>query len=150
MSFLPENLNDIAEPKPAPVGTYELQITAAEERVTGENSKHPGAPMIRVTLGFTDTELNAPNIGHFITLPYEGDDNTAFKLLMLKRFLSHFKTPYTSNLEELCLSLVGQSALTEVGLGTPNETGDVFNNIRIPKWRDEVTGGSGKPPARRR
>lgn len=142
MPFIPVNLDDAVEQKPAPKGKYELQVTGAAVTETGENSKHPGAPMFKVTLGFTDQAINAPVITHFITLPFEGDENTNFKLLMLKRFLVAFQIPYSNegfDLDELAREMIGTTASLDVGLSEPNENGDIFNRIQIPRIRDEAT-----------
>lgn len=149
MAFLAINLDETVEQKAAPKGSYELQITSAQNTETGENSKHPGAPMIKVTLGFTDLEVNAPVVTHYITLPYEGDENGSFKLLMLKRFMAVFAIPYNQegiDTESLAFDMIGRTATLEVDLTEPNENGDVFNRIRVPRLRDEVVGGRGKPP----
>ena len=153
MTFIPVNLDETQEQRAAPKGIYELQIVGAQETKTGENSKHPGAPMIKVTLGFTDLEVNAPNITHFITLPYEGDENASFKLLMLKRFMAAFGIPYSQHgidTEALVEDMLGLTAVLEVDLTEPNENGDVFNRIRIPRLREESSAGQGRPPDRRR
>lgn len=156
MTYIAANFDDVQEQGPAPIGQYELQITGCTLTETGENSKHPGAPMYKCTLGFTDLELNAPVITHYITLPYEGDENASFKLLMLKRFLHHFNVPEKSykdgfDAETLAMELVGQAAVTDVGLTEPRpDTGATFNNIRIPRIPSENAAGKGKPPARRR
>lgn len=151
--YIAMNIDDAQEQKPAPKGSYELQVTSAQVTETGPNSKHPGAPMIKVTLGFTDLEVNAPVITHFITLPYEGDENGSFKLLMLKRFLVAFAIPYGSegiDVEAIAFEAVGKIATLEVGLTEPNENGDVFNRVTIPRIRDEMVGGRGKVPGKKR
>lgn len=151
--YIAMNIDDAQEQKAAPKGSYELQITGAQVTETGPNSKHPGAPMIKVTLGFTDLEVNAPAITHFLTLPYEGDENGAFKLLMLKRFLVAFGIPYGSegiDVEAIAFEAVGKTATIEVTLTEPNENGDVFNRITVPRLRDEVASGRGKAPAKKR
>jgi hypothetical protein len=143
MPFINANLDDVQEQKAAPNGSYELQITGAQNTVTGEKSKNPGAPMIKVTLGFTDPEVNAPVITHYITLPYEGDDNTAFKLLLLKRFMGLFGLTWSNegiDTEALAFDMVGRTAIVEVGQTEPNDNGDIFNNIKVPRLRDEGTG----------
>lgn len=141
MSYLPTSLDEIQEPKAAPAGTYELQITAAVEHLSGEKSKHPGAPNIRVTLGFVD-EPNVPNITHFISLPYgEEDESANFKLLMLKRFLHLFNVPYVPDAEQIRFSMIGATAAVDVGQKLNEETGDVFNTINIPKMRNEPVAG---------
>lgn len=153
MTFIAVNLDETVEQKAAPKGSYELTITGAIETASGENSKHPGAPMIKATLGFTDPEVNSPTITHFITLPYEGDDKASFKLLMLKRFLGAFDIPYDKggiDVEAICFEMIGKTATLEVDLTEPNENGDMFNRIKVPRLRDEpITGGKGKPPGRR-
>lgn len=151
--YIAMNIDDAQEQKAAPKGSYELQITGAQVTETGPNSKHPGAPMIKVTLGFTDLEVNAPAITHFLTLPYEGDENGAFKLLMLKRFLVAFGIPYGSegiDVEAIAFEAVGKTATIEVTLTGPNENGDVFNRITVPRLSDEVASGRGKAPAKKR
>lgn len=144
MTFIPANLDDVQEQKPAPTGNYELQITAAQNTESGEKSKRPGSPMIKVTLGFTDPEINAPVITHFLSLPYDGDENAAFKLLMLKRFMAAFGMEWNSagiDTEALVFDMIGRSAVLEVGHTEPNDNGDYFNTLKIPRLRDEVVGG---------
>jgi hypothetical protein len=140
MTFVPVNFDDAQEPKPAQPGVYDLQITAAEEKETGPNSKHPGSPQLKITLGF-ENEPNTPNITHYISLPYQGDESANFKALLLKRFLVHFKVPFDSNgidTERVCMDMVGASARTEVSLTEPNpETGAVYNRAILPRLRDE-------------
>jgi hypothetical protein len=107
--------------------------------------------MIKVTLGFTDTEIDAPVVTHFLTLPYEGDDNAKFKLLMVKRFLVAFKIPYSQegiDPEQLAMEMNGHTAELEVGLSEPNEDGDVYNRLQIPRLRDEPTSVPGKRRAK--
>lgn len=142
MSFIKVNFDDAQEAKPAPIGRYQLQITHAEETKSGEKSKRPGSPMFKVTLGFPENP-NTPNILQFISLPHEDDtaDSSNFKVLMLKRFLTHFNVPYDPNgidTEKLAMEMVGATAETEVTMGEENENGDSFNGIRIPKLRGEA------------
>lgn len=145
MTFIPINLDDAVEPQPAPAGRYELQITACQEAKTGERSKNPGSPQLRVTLGFSD-EPNVPNLTHFISLPNEHDEpNSAqFKALMLKRFLHLFDTPYNSegiDTEQICYALIGQSTAAEVTLSEPDENGNIYNRLLIPRLRGEAGRG---------
>ena len=95
MAFIPVNFDDAVESKPAASGLYNLQIVEAKEAQTGPNSKVPGSPQLRVTLGFID-EPNTPNITHFISLPNEHDEQKSelYKVLLLKRFLIHFSIPF--------------------------------------------------------
>lgn len=152
MTFIPANLDDTIEQKPVPKGKYDLMITNATVTTTGENSKHPGAPMIKAVLGFADTSIMAPVITHFITFPFEGDENANFKLLMLKRLLVAFGIPYSNegiDIEALAMEMVGHTATLDVGLSSPNDNGDIYNNVQIPRIRDEAAvGGVGKKRTR--
>lgn len=142
MSFIKVNFDDAQEATASPAGRYMLQITSAEETKSGEKSKRPGSPMFKVTIGFPENP-NTPNILQFISLPHEEDtaDSSNFKVLMLKRFLTHFNVPFSNDgidTEKLAMEMVGASADTEVTVGEPNDNGDIFNGIRIPKLRGEA------------
>jgi hypothetical protein len=141
MTFVPVNFDEAQEAKPAPAGQYTLQITAAEEATTGPNSQHPGSPQLKITLGFPENP-NTPNVMQYMSLPNEHDDASKanYKALLLKRFLVHFKIPFDPNgldLEKVCMEMVGATARTEVTLSEPNESGDVYNRLKIPKIRGE-------------
>lgn len=148
------NFDEAIEPQPLPKGKYPVQITAAEEKASGPNSKNPGSPMIVVTAGFTgpsQEEQNAPTVRHFISLPAEGEEGKSanFKILLLKRFMHAFglQIPQGNtdiDIEQLCFDLVGREANLEVNLGEPNDTGDVYNSFVIPRIPNEpVSGRSG-------
>lgn len=150
MAFISANLDDVQEQKPAANGMYELQITGAQNTQSGEKSKHPGSPLLKVTLGFTDPEINAPVITHYLSLPFEGDENASFKLLMLKRFMATFGVAWSSegiDTEALAMDLIGSRAVLEVGSTEPNENGDYFNTIKVPRLKEEtnrVKGGASR------
>lgn len=147
MTFLPINLEDVQEQKPASPGIYELQITGAQLTETGENSKRPGSPMLKFSLAFTDQDLNAPNITHYVTIPTDGDENFAFKALMLKRFLVAFGISFGSqgiDLDNLPMESIGQTANIEVSLSEPDDNGNVYNRIRLPRVADEKQAGGKK------
>lgn len=148
MTFIPVNLEDAQEPKPAAAGRYPLQITKCEEVKTGEKSKNPGSPQFRVSLGFTDSP-NTPNITHYISLPAEGDapDSMNFKMLLLRRFLTLFNVPFDPrgiDTEKMAMEMVGSTADVDVQLTEPNDNGDVFNRILVPKIRGESEGAPGR------
>lgn len=149
------NFDEAIEPQPLPKGKYPVQITAAEEKVTGAQSKNPGSPMIVVTAGFTGTsieEQNAPTVRHYVSLPSENDEpkSANFKVLLLKRFMHAFGLAIPQgntsiDIEQLCFDLVGREASLEVNLSEPNDTGDVYNSFVIPRIPNEpVSGRSGR------
>jgi hypothetical protein len=155
MTFIPVNLDEAQEQKPAAIGRYNLTVTNAEERVSGENSKRPGSPQFLVNLGFVD-EPNVPNISHWISLPHEDDTPAGrnFKMLLLRRFLAVFNIPYDSagiDTERMVNDMLGATANCEVGLSDPNPKRDneVTNTLVLPKLRDEET-GRGVPPSKKR
>ncbi len=153
MTFIAVNLDEAQEPKPAAIGRYNLTVTSCEDTVSGEKSKRPGSPMFKVNLGFVD-EPNTPNIMLFLSLPHEDDTASSgqFKMLMLRRFLSLFNVPYSSegiDTERMANDILGATANCEVGLSVPNDNGDVYNTVVIPKLREEES-GRGVPPARKR
>lgn len=146
MSLLNINLNEVEEPKPAPAGRYELQITGCQISETGEKSKHPGTPMYKVSLQFVDLSLNAPGFFHYIVLPTE-DDETGYAALNLRRFLEAFSIPIPTDgvdVENLAVEMSGHSANIDVQLTEPNDEGDVYNKIRLPKLSSRQ--GTGRPP----
>ena len=152
MTTLNVNFDEAIEPQPLPKGKYPVQITAAENKVTGPNSKNPGSPMIVVTAGFTGPspeEQNAPTVRHYVSLPSEQDEpkSAQFKVLLMKRFLHHFGIPYQNgdlDTEQLCFDMVGREAVTEVNLSEPNDTGDVYNGLVIPRIPNEPVTGRGR------
>jgi len=143
-NFLDLNLDDVTEPRPVPKGQYELQITEAKIMESGPNSKHPGTPMIKVTLGFTDLELNAPSFNHFIVFPYDGQENDYYTRLNIKRFVQQFGCPFNGNLEEWSFDMTGKVAMCNVGLTEPREdNGAVYNQLILDRLTD-TSAASGK------
>jgi hypothetical protein len=141
MTFIPVNFDDAIEPQAAPGGRYQLQITECKVVQTGPNSKRPGSPQFRVSIGFPENH-EYQNFSQFISLPHEDDtrDSANFKVLLLKRFCALFNVPLNGqgiDTEQLAMEMVGATANAEVGMGEPNDNGDVFNNLKVPKLRNE-------------
>lgn len=141
MTFIPVDFESAVEPVAAPIGSYVLQITECKVAKTGAQSKRPDSPQFRISLAFAEDD-QYQNITHFIPLPHEDDDanSTKFKVLLLKRFCAHFNIPlYGTGIdtEQLAMEMVGAEALTEVTVGEPNDNGDVFNGIKVPRLRGE-------------
>ncbi len=141
MTFIPVDFDSAVEAKPAVHGYYNLQITACQEVKTGPNSKKPGSPQFKVNIGFQDAE-NVPNMTQFISLPNEDDepDSARFKLLLLKRFLTLFKVGYDKtgiDTEQLAFAMIGSSAKAEVTVSEPDDSGNIYNRLVIPRLKDE-------------
>lgn len=133
------NFDDAVEPTIAPKGRYTLRITEAKEQVTGPNSKNPGSPMIRVSIGFPEN-VEYQNFNHFIMLPTEDDDAKSLnnKVLGLKRFLTLFRVPFANgelDVPQLIMDMVGSEADAEVSQTEPNAEGNVYNGLVVPRIR---------------
>lgn len=150
MSVIPVNLDDIEEQKPAAGGTYSLQIVKCDVTKTGPNSKQPGSPQYKVSIGFQDSP-DTPNITHYVSLPNgEEDDGGKFKALLLKRFLVLFNIPYGNEIDtdRLAMEMVGAEATADVQQTEPDDSGNVYNRLVIPRLRNEEQSGRAKPPRR--
>jgi hypothetical protein len=139
------DLNSVVESRPVPNGRYNLVITTAEETLT-----KAGDPMIKCSLGIEGHD-DAPNVSHYITLP-NGGEKDAFKALMLKRFLVAFNIPFDG--EDLDVeSFPGSVASAELTLSEPDDAGNVYNRLQLPRLPSEdapegATKATAKPPKR--
>src|SRR5258706_10833220 len=115
------NVGDVREPKAVPAGRYDLIIS--EAKVNPAKSADKGQT-IEVSIGIQG-HLDAPNIRHFISLPRSGEEEktTAFKKLMMKRFLEQFSIPYNDDGFDV-QDFAGHEANCEVGLSDPEESKD--------------------------
>lgn len=146
MTGIDVNFDDVVEPKAAPTGNYLVQVVKCDVTETGEKSKNPGAPMFKVTLGFPE-DADVPNFNHYIVLP-SGTDTDKQKTLGLKRFLVAFNIPFSNgalNIEGLAMDMVGATANIGVLLGEPNEQGNVYNSLQVPRIPGEAEQGRGRP-----
>lgn len=144
MTFIPVNFDEAVEPKPVPKGRYDLQITECNVTKTGEKSKNPGRDQYKVSIAILGHE-HAPNITQFISLPHEDDEagSARFKALLLKRFLVAFGVRFDSNgidVENTAMEMVGCTANgIEVDLSEPDDNGNIYNRVVVPRLRDEPT-----------
>lgn len=152
MTFIPANFDEAVEPQPVGAGRYNLQITEATVAKTGPNSKVPGSPQFKVSIALMD-EPNAPNITQFISLPNEQDEpkSANFKVLLLKRFLVLFNVPFDNSgidTERMAMDMVGATANAEVQLSEPDDNGNVYNRLVVPRMRNEEDNRFGAPGRR--
>lgn len=155
MSYIAVNFDEVVEPKAAPSGKYNLQITRAEVAKTGEKSKNPGSPILKLNIGFVDhDEFNG--MQHYMSLPNENDEpkSANFKVLMLKRFLEAFKIPYDRqgiDPEKVAMDATGATANMEVKQDEPDDVGNVYNRLVIPRLAGEPDNrpGAASPPNKR-
>lgn len=140
MSYISVNLDDVQEAKPAAAGIYPLRIVKCDVTQASERAKIPGADQFKVSIGFID-EPDTPNITHYISLPHEQDeDGGKFKALLLKRFLHAFNVPYNADgidTEEMAMQMVGAEGNCEVTLSDPDDNGNVYNRLRVPRLPNE-------------
>jgi hypothetical protein len=129
MPRLEVNLTDVHEPQPVPPGRYQLTIAEATYREE--------KPDIRISIGI-DEHMDSPNVSHFISLPKAEDDEgkAAFKARMLKRFLVAFNIPHDGDGFEV-EDFPGATAELELRLSDPDENGNVYNRLVLPRLTDE-------------
>lgn len=151
--FINLNLGDVKESKSVPNGKYRLVISSYE---LGE-SREKKTPQIKFSINIEGHDDAMP-VTHYVPLASNKDDakGAAFKNLLLARFLTLFKIPHSQegfNPDDA----IGCSADAELQLGEPNESGDTYNRLVVPKLKTEgdaaPQGGSGggKPaPAKKR
>lgn len=133
MSFINLNLGaDIKEGQAAPAGRYRVVIQSYEY---GE-SREKKTPQYKVTCMVEGHDYMP--ISHYVGIPSEKDDQKTanFKSLLLKRFLVAFNIPHSDtgfNPDDMN----GCAADVELQLTEPNDSGDVYNRIVIPRLKTE-------------
>lgn len=147
--LIPIDVGAAVESKPVPAGRYNLQIVEALD-----TKSQKGAPQFSVSIAI-DGHDDAPNLRHFVSLPNPDTDDAdkmKFKTLFLKRFLVLFGIPVPSAIdtEKLAMQMAGCKASAELTLSEPDDNGNVYNRLTLPRLREE---GSGKqsvpqPPKR--
>lgn len=150
MAFIPLNLNDAKESKPVPSGRYDLIVASCEE-----TKSQQGKPQFVLSIGI-EGHPDAPNVRHYASIPGDGDDadKMKFKILFLKRLLDLFGVKVGADgfdTSEVANQLTGARASAELSLSEPDDRGNVYNNLVVPRLRDEmqpVGRGAPKPPKR--
>lgn len=137
MPFINANFDDVHEVKAVTPGRYRLMINGCKLGESSERSKLPGAPQFIVTLGNADLP-SAPNIQHYLSLPDPRDtpDDSKYKVLRLKRFLTLFGIPYDKggiDTDKLQMDMLNRDAMCQVEQEEPNEKGAVYNRLVVPK-----------------
>jgi len=126
MGRIEVNLADVHEPQPVPAGQrYNLTVAEAEFRADKND--------IRVSIGI-DEHLDAPNVTHFVSLPKPEDDErkAGYKRIFLARFLAAFSIPHDTDGFDV-EDFAGAQAELELGLSEPNDNGDVYNRLVLPR-----------------
>jgi len=139
---IPINLSELKEAKPVPNGRYGLTIASVEE---GESQK--GLPQLKASVAI-DGHDDSPNITHFISLPSPNDDKSEAKAIFLARFLTTFSIPFDEGGFDLDDFPGAAADNVEVTLSKPDDSGNVYNRIVLPKLpdSDEPKGRTAPPP----
>jgi len=132
MSFIEMSFDGVKEAVPAPEGEYPLVINSAEL-----TKSKAGNPQIVVGIGFEGTD-EFMGFRHYLSLPGPDDeeDKAKFKKIFLKRFLQVFDIPTDGagfNVEDF----FGARGFCAVGQTEPNDAGDIFNDLRLPKFKED-------------
>lgn len=149
--FIPINLNEAKELRPVPNAKYDLVITGCDQTETREKK----TPQFKIAIAIEGQDT-APNVNHFLGIPSDKDEAGAmsFKILLMKRFLTLFGVPIDPkgfDTDALAMEMVGARAKAELTLTEPDDNGNVYNRLEVPKLNDEgLTGGrpAPKPPKR--
>lgn len=151
MPFIPVNLNDAREPKPVPIGRYDLTILNCEE-AKSKNNKDQYVVTIAI-----DGHDDAPPLKHYISLPMETDEAASmqYKVLLLKRFTTLFKVQVADggfDTAVLAGELVNARANAELGLDTEKDADGkdkadarTFNRLQVPRLKDEAASSKSAP-----
>ena len=117
------DLDNVPELVVVPEGEYELRIVEASDHI----SKTTGQNMVRLVL-VVESEPNAENIYHYISLPQVEDDERKrnSKLRRIKDFLTAFGLPQQSEYSEW----VGATGWALVGSEVNERTGAPTNSIK--------------------
>lgn len=140
MPFIPLDMDSVQEAKPVDPGVHTMQITGCEVTETGKDSKKPGTPMFKVSIGFPE-EPDTMNLTQYITLPNEDDDAATIKNKArgLKRFLKMFNVPFDSkgiDPEKIAFDMLGCQAQGETELSEPNAEGKIYSRLKVPYMKD--------------
>lgn len=117
------DLDNVPELVVVPEGEYELRIVEAGDHI----SKTTGQNMVRLVL-VVESEPNAENIYHYISLPQVEDDERKRngKLRRIRDFLAAFGLPQQSEYSEW----VGATGWALVGSEVNERTGEPVNSIK--------------------
>lgn len=161
MAFIPVNLNEAKEPKPVPMGKYDLTILGCEVGLTRVKK----TPQFIVQIG-VDGHDDAPPLNHYMNIHTETDEPKAaeFKSVVIKRFLTLFgmKTKDEGyDPEALAMEMQGRKARADLTIDTEKDAegnekvdGRTFNRLQVPRLKDEGNSGMAasasapKPPKR--
>jgi len=150
MPFIPMDLNETQESRPVPSGKYDVVIATCEETKT----KAEGRPQFKMSLAI-EGQPTAPNCTHYASIPSEGDDpdKAKFKALLLKRLMALFGVPIDPkgiDTEKLAMAFVGKRASAELSMTEPDDSGNVYNRLMVPRLKaeGEVSKGKFAPPKR--
>lgn len=143
MGFINLNLGDVKESKNVPAGKYRLVISSFEET----ESREKKTPQLKIVIAVEGHDDAMP-VNHYVPLASAKDDQKTamFKNLLLARFLSLFKVPFSAegfNPEDM----IGCSADAELQLTEPNDNGDVYNRLVVPKLATEADAPAQKKTA---
>ena len=135
MSFIDMKLGDVVEPKAVASGRYHVTIASA---VVNEAKAADKGKTIEVSLGI-DEHPTAPNVRHFISLPRAGEkeSTTAFKKLLIKRFLTQFNIPHDTDGGFDTADFPGASADVQLSETSPDDSsnGVIYNRLELDKLK---------------
>lgn len=124
------NLDQNYEPEPVPEGAYDLRIISVAE----ERESKDGDTFYPVLIAVEDGEFpNASPVRHNLWLGVsENEEANQFRKRDLIRFLNMFSIDYTeAGFDDD--DFPGQTSNAMLGQTEPNDDGDVYNELRLPR-----------------
>lgn len=135
MSFIEvDGLGNVKEPTVHPEGPAQLRVIHVGEPY---NSPKSGRLVVQVMHEIEEAGDWQP-VNHYLTFPMEGDEDNTKSLMMLglARYLHAAGAPMEGNGFDPN-DLNGLSFQAYLIQSEPNDNGDVFNNIKLPRLPNE-------------
>lgn len=162
MAFVELEAGDAQEAQSVPEDTYQVEVisfvpaVSRKARESGWNLDTQGPTMYEATIAInSDEHPNARTCREYFSLPLPGDEKKAkdFKTLNLVRFFQCFGINYTldgGNISFDDEDPVGATGECLVTLDPPNDSGERYNSLRLPRSKDLSAEGSDAKGGRRR
>lgn len=146
MPFIELDLGSAKETVAVPEGEYDLRVASFDL-----TKSQKGNDMYKALILVESSEYpNAQPITEYLTLPSKNHDEKArnFLALQIKRFLSVFGIPFEAggfNDEDVN----GATGRCMVVQDEPDENGNIWNKLRMPRLKNEDDDAPEQPATRR-
>lgn len=142
MPFIQAPLAEVKEDVQVPEGEYDLRVVDVKVR---ESEKDDINTVYALTIAVESDEFpNAQPVRHWLTIPKPSHEYADLMWRSLKRFLHCFGIPFEANGFDDG-DLEGATGRCFVGVAEPDEQGNTYNELRLPRLpQEEDTGKKSK------